>query len=143
MVQKLTEEVLVYDTEKQQAHCLNASAALIWEHSDGTRTVRELADLLRGDQSVKEREELVWIALAELEKSNLLQEAVVRPAAISGLNRRQMLKVAGIAAMIAVPVVSTIVAPKAAQASTCLPTGDGCITSAQCCSGICTGGTCA
>jgi len=139
VIQKLEEEVLVYDTEKQQAHCLNGSAALIWEHCDGTRTVKELASLFRGDRTAKDREELVWIALADLEKSDLLKESVARPEASSGLSRRQMLKAAGVAAMIAVPVVSTIVAPKAAQASTCLQTGTGCTVSAQCCSGICDG----
>ena len=143
VVQKLEGEVLVYDTEKQQAHCLNGTAALIWEQCDGTRTVKELAGLLRGDVTEREREELVWIALEELNRSNLLEEPLARPSAMSGLSRRQMLKAAGVAAMIAVPVVSTIVAPKAAQASTCLPTSAGCTISAQCCSGICSGGACA
>jgi hypothetical protein len=141
VVQKLAEEVVVYDTGSQKAHCLNSSAALIWEHCDGKRTVRELSDLLEGDQRGKE--EMVWVALDQLEKSQLLQHPITRPNAIAGMNRRQMLKAAGIVAMIAVPVVSTIVAPKAAQAVTCLATGQGCTISAQCCSGLCSGGLCA
>jgi hypothetical protein len=141
VVQKLAEEVVVYDTDSQKAHCLNPSAALIWEHCDGKRTVRELSHLLEGDQRGKE--EMVWIALDQLEKSDLLQQPIKRPNALAGMNRRQMLKAAGIAAMIAVPVVSTIVAPKAAQAVTCLATGQGCTISAQCCSGLCNLGTCA
>jgi hypothetical protein len=105
--------------------------------------VRELSDLLRGDQTAREREELVWIALDQLEKSNLLEQPIERPEGIKGLSRRQMLKAASIAAVIVVPVVSTIMAPKAAQAVTCLATGQGCTISAQCCSGLCSAGLCA
>jgi len=141
VVQKLTDEVVVYDTNNQRAHCLNSSAALVWEHCDGNRSVNELSDLLPGDQKAKE--EMVWIALDQLEKSNLLDGSIERPDALKGLSRRQMMKAAGIVAMIAVPVVSTIMAPKAAQASTCLSTGQPCSISAQCCSGLCSGGSCA
>jgi hypothetical protein len=119
---------------------LNSTAALVWEHCDGKRSVKELSDLLQGDQQAKE--DMVWIALDQLEKSNLLGGPIERPDAIKGLSRRQLMRAAGIA-MIAVPVVSTIMSPKAAQASTCLATGQGCSISAQCCSGLCNVGTCA
>src|SRR5262249_41520017 len=107
VVQKLVDEVMVYDTQRQKAHCLNPSAAMIWEHCDGTRTVQELAGLFKGDLTPTEREEMVWVALDQLDRSNLLEHRIERPDAIKGLSRRQMLKAAGIAAMIAVPVVST------------------------------------
>jgi len=140
VIQKLTDEVVVYDTNNQRAHCLNSTAALVWEHCDGSRSVKELSMLLQGDQTA--REEMIWIALDQLEKSNLLEGPIQRPDVIKGLTRRQMMKAAGVAAMIAVPVVSTIMAPKAAQASTCLATGQSCSISAQCCSGLCNIGIC-
>ena len=148
VVQKLETEVLVYDTEQHKAHCLNQNAALIWEHCNGKRTVKELSNLLQAKTSganigTKESEDLVWVALDQLEKSQLLQGTISRPEVTKGLSRRQLMKAAGIAALIAVPVVSTIVAPKAAEASTCLATGNVCSISAQCCSGLCSGGTCA
>ena len=85
----------------------------------------------------KEKEELVWVALDQLDKSNLLQAPISKPEETNGLTRRQLMKAAGIAALIAVPVVSTIIAPTAAQAVTCLASGQGCTISAQCCSGTC------
>jgi len=46
VVKKLENEMLVYETERQKAHCLNHNAALIWEHCDGSRSVGELSGLL-------------------------------------------------------------------------------------------------
>ena len=43
VIQELEDEVLVYDLERNQAHCLNRTAALIWEHCDGKQTVWGLA----------------------------------------------------------------------------------------------------
>jgi hypothetical protein len=147
VVQRLEGEVLVYDTERHTAHCLNHSAALIWEHCDGKRTASQLSEILQsanGNPTItgKERDELVWIALDQLDKNNLLQGPVIRPEVKNGMTRRQLMKAAGIAALIAVPVVSTMVAPKAAEASTCLASGTGCGISTQCCSGLCSAGTC-
>jgi len=145
VVKKMDNEVLVYDTERHQAHCLNNNAAVIWEHCDGSRTVSELSDLLQNNDphiTKNEKENLVWIALNQLEKSHLLNQPIARSEPIKGMTRRQLMKAAGVAALIAVPVVSTILAPTAAQASTCLASGQGCSLSAQCCSGLCSVGVC-
>src|SRR5215813_1471644 len=47
------------------------------------------------------------------------------------------------AAEVAARVVASVRAPGAAQAATCLSSGQPCTTSPQCCSGLCSGGTCA
>jgi hypothetical protein len=145
VVKKLNSETLVYDVEKHQAHCLNQNAAFIWEHCDGKRSVDELADLFDNIDhlSADQRQQIVWIVLAELSKSHLLEKPIEKTQTPQGLSRRQLMKVAGIAALIAIPAVTTIIAPTAAHASTCLPSGQGCTTSAQCCSGLCSGGVCA
>jgi hypothetical protein len=72
---------------------------------------------------------IVWIALNQLEESNLLNGRVPNPETPMGMSRRQLMKKAGIAALIALPIVSTILAPTAAQASTCLANGQGCTIS--------------
>ena len=146
VVRKIEGEMLIYDTERHQAHCLNENAALIWENCDGKRSISELSELLRikidPTLAKSDREELVWIALSQLEESRLLESPMIRLEQKPGLTRRQLMKAAGIAALIAVPVVNTIVAPTTAQASTCLASGQGCTISAQCCSGLCSVGTC-
>jgi hypothetical protein len=60
-------------------------------------------------------EQFVWYALGQL--NPLLQEAIVLPADIAGLSRRQFLKRAGLlAGAVTVPVVVSLVAPTPAHA---------------------------
>ena len=146
VVQELADEVLVYDSQRFKAHCLNRTAALVWQHCDGKRTTREIALALEKHAGSPVGEEVVWLALSQLGKSRLLTERVMPAADKAGISRREVMKRVGLAAAVALPVVTSIVAPKAAQAANCLGTGIACTTGAQCCSGICNGapsGTCA
>jgi hypothetical protein len=67
---------------------------------------------------------------------------VIAPRSLAGINRRQMVRTLGLAAVIAVPLVSSIVAPTAAQAATCFPTGHACASGPQCCSNLCNSNVC-
>lgn len=143
VVQELAEDLLVYDQDRFKAHCLNRTAALVWKHCDGQKTTREIALALEAEVGAPVAEEMVWLALGQLEKSSLLAERVRLPVGQAGISRREVIRRVGIAAAVALPVVTSIVAPKAAQAANCLPAGQGCMTSAECCSGICNAGACA
>src|SRR6185369_15880002 len=118
VIKKLDGEILVYDTEHHQAHCLNQTAALIWEHCDGNRVVSDLSNLLDVTATSRQKEQMVWIALTELEKVGLLETSIAKPEILKGMTRRQLIKAAGIAALVAIPIVSTMVAPTATQAAT-------------------------
>jgi len=89
-----------------------------------------------------QKEQIVGITLAQLNQAHLLESPVASPVFGNAVSRRQLIKAVGIAALVGLPVVSTIIAPTAARASTCLASGQGCSTSAQCCSGLCSTGTC-
>ena len=146
VVQELADEVLVYDNERFKAHCLNQTAALVWQHCDGKTSTKDIALALEKASGSSVSEEVVWLALSQLGKSHLLTERLVRPAGRAGISRREVIRRVGIAAAVGLPVVTSIVAPKAAQAANCLPQGASCTTSAQCCSNVCNGapsGTCA
>ena len=144
IVEDLPGEVLVYDCERDKAHCLNQTAALVWKYCDGRTTVTSIAQHLERDLNTnKVDEQMVWYALDQLRKDHLLEQGFVPPAMLGGLTRRQMVRTLGIAAMIAVPVVTSIVVPTAHAATSCISTGQACGTSAQCCSGLCNSGTCA
>jgi len=146
VVRKIQDEVLIYDTDQDQAHCLSPAAAFVWENCDGKLTVCELAEVIQHnnpDLNAREAEGIVWLALDQLEKSKLLELPVPGSGLSVGVTRRQIIKSAGIAALVALPVVSTIIAPTAAQASTCQASGQSCTTSAECCSGLCSVGLCA
>ena len=134
VIHDLPDEVLVYDRERDQAHCLNQTAALVWRACDGTRTPAEIARRLTAtlDQSVSE--DLVLLALDQLDKFELLEASGPAFGHFSALTRRQMVRTLGIAAAVAVPVVTSIVAPTPAQAATCIAPGQPCSQSIFCCS---------
>ena len=119
-VQTLADEVLVYDLERHRAHCLNQVAAIVWRHSDGKTTVPQLARVLREELDVPADAELVRYALDRLAKAHLLED----PSLVARYSRREFiarLKKLGLAASVALPVVSSIVSPTPAHALSCIP----------------------
>ena len=143
IVQEMKGEVLVYDQRQHRAHCLNETAALVWRRLDGQSTASEVAEQVSAATGVEVSAALVEMAVEELRRSGLLAGAA---GGRSGMSRREMMKRVGIGAAVALPVVASVVAPRAAEAANCLASGAPCSTSAQCCSGLCNGapsGTCA
>ena len=39
VIDELPDEVLVYDLDRHKAHCLNQTAALVWQHCDGKMAI--------------------------------------------------------------------------------------------------------
>jgi hypothetical protein len=142
IVQEMADEVLVYDQRRQQAHCLNPSAALVWRALDGGSTASEIAARLSQQQGVELTAAVVRLAVEELRRSGLLRgpQGGSRP---SGVSRREMMKRVGVGAAVGLPLVVSVMAPRAAQAATCRASGQPCTASAQCCLGVCNAGTCA
>ena len=139
VVKEVSGEVLVYDLDRDKAHCLNQTAALVWKYCDGHTSVSRIAKSLEQDLQAPIDQKVVWYALLQLGKDHLLEERIVPPAIMAGMNRRDMIRALGLAAVVAVPVVTSIVAPTPAQAATCLPSGSVCTLPAECCSGLCSG----
>lgn len=140
VVEEMSDEVLVYDLERDRAHCLNLTAANVWKLCDGQSTPAEIATRLGVKLEPAAAQEVVWTAIDQLSRAGLLDKKIKRPAA--AISRRDVIKRLAVAAAITVPVVTSVVAPKATQAATCRTSGTGCTASAQCCSGICNAGTC-
>ena len=147
IVREFADEVLIYDKERQQAHCLNQTAALVWKHCDGRTPVAEISRRLAkemGAGGAAVDDQLVWHALSQFKRDHLLEEieapAGMLSAASGGLSRRKAIKALGLATIVAVPLVTSMIAPTAAQAASCFAAGHACTSSAQCCSGVC-GGT--
>ena len=134
VVESLPDEVLVYDTERHKAHCLNRTAAAVWEHCDGQMSVADVARRLTRELQTPIEPAMVWLAVEQLKKAHLLTEAPRRP---TGLSRRELLKRLGVAAALAVPLVTTIVTPTAAQAVSCIAEGGPCVQGSglPCCPG--------
>jgi hypothetical protein len=143
IVQKLPDETLVYDLERDRAHCLNQTAAFVWQHCDGRSNAKEIARALKDKTKQPVDEKLVWLAIDQLGRSHLLAEPLALPPHVAGLNRREVMRALGLSAAVAIPVVASIVAPMPAQAATgCAHSGQSC-ASVGCCPGcVCSDSVC-
>src|SRR5689334_6746520 len=82
IIQALPDETLVYDLERDRAHCLNQTASLIWERCDGQSTTKEIAQLLAKTLNHPIDEKIVWVALDQLDRNHLLREIPPPPPAL-------------------------------------------------------------
>jgi hypothetical protein len=131
---KFGDEVLVYDLQRDMGHCLNSTAAAAWKLCDGNNSPSQIARTLSRQLSAPMHESVVLLALDQLADAHLLVEPVV-PA--KRLSRRVAIRRIGIAAAIALPLVTSLVAPTPAHAASCFPNGHPCTSFFQCCSGLC------
>jgi hypothetical protein len=136
VIEELPDEVLVYDLERDRAHCLNETAAFVWQRCDGRTSTSQMADSLAKKVNASVDERVVWLAIDQLSRNHLLAERSVPPQLISGLNRREMVRALGLAAVVAIPVVTSIIAPTPAQAATCAGSGQSCASGQVCCAGL-------
>ncbi len=131
VVEKLPDEVLVYDLKTDKAHCLNQTAALIWESCDGKKTVSDIAASLQHELKLPVSRQMVTLGLEELSSFGLLNEEATTPPKVR-LSRRRLIQNLGLSAALALPLIVSISAPAAAQAGsttdTCTanPRADGC-----------------
>ena len=140
VIKELQDEVLVYDLQRHKAHCLNSTAASVWRRCDGKLTVPDMTRLLEKEVKTPVKDEVVWLALQQLDKFHLLQNRATRPSATPGLSRRELVRGIGVTALL-LPAIISIIAPTAAQAqSSCgKPDGADCQSNGECCSGCCLG----
>lgn len=139
LVQDLENELLIYDLRINKAYCLNQTAALVFQLSDGTRTALEISDLLSKKLGTAVGEDFVQLALQGLEKENLTENNAESTDYFAGASRREIIKKVGLASMVAFPVIASVVAPNAAsaQSSNLFPLFTRCSSPGQCASGSC------
>ena len=143
VIQEMPDEVLVYDMETNQAHCLNQTAASVWKSCDGVNSVADITKKLEKEFKTSIPEDFVWLAIDQLSKDKLLEREVETK--ISGLSRREVIKRIGFASMAALPVVAMLSFPQSALAVACPNSicseaagSGGCAGATHCCRGNCT-----
>ncbi len=112
------DEVLVYDTARGKAHCLNRTAALVWRACDGQTSVEAIARRVKGDMgaaSLDEAQDAVWLALDRLSRANLLQQPMTPPLVAAGMSRREFVQKLGVASLVLIPGVSSVRIPSQLQ----------------------------
>lgn len=116
VIQKIDNELLVYDLKTNKAHHLTETAAYIWQHCDGNNSISDLKTLVEKKFDTKINEDFIWLALDQLNRENLLDSKIPS----HGISRREVLKKIGVAAMVALPIVASLSVPNTALAtSTC------------------------
>jgi hypothetical protein len=130
-IRELPEETLVYDLERHAMHCLNRTAALVWKHCDGRHDAAALAALVAREIGLPadEAAAAAGLALEQLGRRKLLQEAVAPVEGANRLSRRSALRKMAVAATAALPLVMTLKSPSIAWGRT---TVNGCIDDSGC-----------
>lgn len=131
VVQEVDQETLVYDLSTDKIYALNETSGFIWKQCDGKKSVDEI--VRRTNQHFRTRvgEDFVWLALENLWKERLLEAEIQLPDLFKNTSRRQMIKKIGLTSMIALPFVTSFLAPRAANAQSgnsvvCVANAQGC-----------------
>ncbi len=135
VIHEIEDELLIYDLDRHKAHCMNRVAALIWRRCDGSTTPLAIAERIGAESGVECTEEVVLFGLERLSKAHLLSEGVLDTG--RGISRRDLIRRFGIGAALALPAITSLIAPEAASAATCGVEGDTCFRSSTCCGRCC------
>ena len=120
IVQELDGEILVYDLTVDKAYCLNETSALVWRLCDGQSSIADISRAVGERFLSPANEDLIRLALDQLKEQNLLSEEGF-VSKFDPMSRRQLIRRVGLGTMIALPFITSLVAPQAinAQSSAC------------------------
>jgi hypothetical protein len=143
VVKQVDDEVIVYDRVDHRAICINAVTAAVWHLCDGDTEIATMTDRLHERGFEEAADAVVLLALDQLRRARLLQAAGENSTTRrSNVSRRKLLRELGVGAA-AVPALSVIKVPTAAQAATCRVLGQTCSGTMPCCPGLhCDDGHC-
>ena len=134
VVQDFDTEVLIYDLTTNKAYHLNEILSIIYQACDGNTSFANL--------KVKHKftDDLIFLALDELNRENLLEQNQPYQSPWAGLSRREVIRKIGLASIIALPAISSVVAPAAAHGASLGALFAACASPADCASNFCTQG---
>lgn len=144
VVQNTHKETLVYDLRLNKVFLLNETSAFIWNLCDGQNDLEQIQIKVSKYFKQSATKDFIWLAIEQLNKDNLIADMDELPDRFQGMKRRDVIKEIGLATMISLPFITSITAPKAANAassSACIPDSGDCAdlgdyTQSNCCSGL-------
>ncbi len=139
IIQETGDEVLIYDLRTNKAVCLNEMSVMIWEMCDGKRSVQQMTQKLSEKMNNVVDEDIVWLAIDQLRKEDLLLNSKNIETPFKGLSRRKLIKRIGYSSMIALPIVASLKVPNSVHAQSCAGIASPCATGSDCCSSNCVG----
>jgi hypothetical protein len=141
VTQESNGELLIYDLMLHKTYCLNQTSAMVYQLCDGDNSVSAIRESVAHKLKQPVPEDLVWLALDELKRNNLLADSNEIEINFNGLSRREMIRKVGLASMITLPIIYSLIAPTAAIAQSvgsCRTIGESCNprnSLGNCCSG--------
>ena len=133
LIRELGTETLVYDMKSHRASCLNREAASVFRACNGHRTIAEIA-LNVGEALGREVDEhYIGLAISRLSQSGLVDTASIPESP----RRRELLRRVAATAAVALPTITSVLAPAPAEAQSCVLMGLPCTMDSECCSGMC------
>ena len=143
VVQNVEDELLIYDLLTNKAFCLNETSAIIYKACDGKTDFDELKS------KHQFTDELIFFALDNLKKEKLIKEDFISP--LKGINRREVIRKIGKTSLVALPIISSLMAPTSAMAALscggtsspgtvlgCVPAEQNCLNMFQMCASCAT-----
>ncbi len=131
VIQNAGREILFYDLTTNKAYCLNETLATVYQACDGKTSFDELK------AKTKFTDDIIYLSLDELKKQDFIKQSeYISP--FTGMSRREVIRKVGLASMIALPVMTSLIAPTSASAASGkLPLLAVCTTDAECDSSFC------
>ena len=117
--QDLGNEVLLYNLKTHRFFNLNETSAIVYKACDGNTTFADLKS------KHKFTDDLIYLALDELKRYDLLGD--YQSEYFGNLPRREVIKRVGLASMIALPIITGMIAPRSVNAAS-----GGCTSNADC-----------
>jgi len=110
-VEKLADgSTAIVDSRSKSVHSLNTSATLVWEACAKGATFAQIQAFVETRIGTLVEADVIRQALAQLQQANLIESESPHGLESIDLGRRSMLKRAGVAGALAVPVVLTLTA---------------------------------
>jgi hypothetical protein len=110
VIQNLTKEVLIYDLLTDKAFCLNETSSIIFNACDGKTSFSQLKS------ETELSDDVIFLALDELKRADLLEKNADYKSPFIGMSRREVIRKVGLGSLAALPIISSLVAPTAANA---------------------------
>ena len=137
LMQEIIGEIMIYDLKINKAYLLNSTSSMIWQLCDGTKSVTEIAGLVSKELDSSVPEDLVWLALDQFKKDNLLDDKDLKKINFLAMSRREIVRKIGLSSMVALPLISSIVVPNSVEGASCIPDNGLCAVPADCCNNCC------
>jgi hypothetical protein len=139
IIQELPDELLICNLTTNKITSLNQTAAAVWYVCNGVNSIDDIRQIVSHKLNFTVQEEIILLALKELNKAKLMIDNQKIESLTSSLSRREILKKIGISSTAVIPILFSILSPipTAAQSNSCRAIGDTCAVSAECCSTYC------